>query len=111
MLGTGEVCVINLCEQQRHGVGDILEQEFSAPNPWSHFLSHRPGVFLWSGTIKSKGRGPTLEEIRLDHAIRSSVAITKLPQGCDILKKIRAKKENRLLKNIISLIFKKNFLA
>ena len=28
-----------------------------------------------------------LEETRQDHAIRSSVAITKLPLGCDIRKK------------------------
>ena len=33
----------------------------------------------------------TLEKTRLDHAIRSSVAITKLPLGRDILKK---KKKN-----------------
>ena len=47
------------------------------------------GVLHWSGTIKAKlkGRGPMLEEERLDHAIRSSVAITKLPLGCDIRKK------------------------
>ena len=36
---------------------------------------------------KQKGRGSTLEETRLDHVIRRSVAITKLPLGRDILKK------------------------
>ena len=35
-----------------------------------------------------------LEETRLDHAIRSSVAITKLPLGCDILKKKKKKNNN-----------------
>ena len=40
---------------------------------------------------KPKGHGPTLEETRPDHAIRSSVAITKLPLGRDIRKK---KKKN-----------------
>ena len=42
---------------------------------------------------KPKGHGPTLEETRPDHAIRSSVAITKLPLGRDILKK-KKKKNN-----------------
>ena len=40
-----------------------------------------------------KGRGPTLEETRLDHAIRSSVAITKLLLGRDIQKKMNNRKE------------------
>ena len=35
----------------------------------------------------------TLEETRPDHAIRSSVAITKLPLGRDILKKKNNKKK------------------
>ena len=34
-----------------------------------------------------RGRGPTLEETRPDHAIRSAIAITKLPLGRDILTK------------------------
>ena len=38
--------------------------------------------------------GPTLEETRPDHAIRSSVAITKLPLGHDILKKKKKKIKN-----------------
>ena len=42
---------------------------------------------------KPKGLGPTLEETRPDHAIRSSIAITKLPLGRDILKKNNKKKE------------------
>ena len=46
---------------------------------------------MWNKKQKPKGHGPTLEETRPDHAIRSSVAITKLPLGCDILKK---KKKN-----------------
>ena len=52
------------------------------------------GIYLnesvWSSPLvraKPKGRGPTLEETWPDHAIRSSVAITKLPLGRDILKK------------------------
>ena len=49
-----------------------------------------------SGTIKSnaKDRGPALQEMRPDHAIRSSIAITKLPLGRDILKKKKKKKKN-----------------
>ena len=41
---------------------------------------------------KPKGHGPTLEETQPDHAIRSSVAITKLPLGCAIWKKKKKKK-------------------
>ena len=52
------------------------------------YLNERDALRL-SGTIKGKteGRGPTLEEMRPDHAIKSSVAITKLPLDWDILKK------------------------
>ena len=47
------------------------------------------GALRWSGTIRSKteGHGPKLEETRPDHAIRSSVAITKLPLVRAILNK------------------------
>ena len=53
------------------------------------------GALRWSGPkqAKRKGRGPTLEEMRTDHAIRSSVAITKLPLGRDIRKEMNLKKE------------------
>ena len=48
------------------------------------------GIYLnesvWSSPLVKSGRGPTLEETWLDDAIRSSVAITKLPLGRDILK-------------------------
>ena len=57
-------------------------------------------VSVWSSPLvgynkkqKPKCRGPTLEETRPDYAIRSSVAITKLPLGRDILKK--KKKKNK----------------
>ena len=33
-------------------------------------------LVVYNKKRKLKGRGPTLEETRLDHAIRSSVAIT-----------------------------------
>ena len=51
-------------------------------------------MFCLSGTIKS-GHGPMLEEGRPDHAIRRSVAVTKLTLGCDMLtkKKNNNKKE------------------
>ena len=54
------------------------------------------GVLRLLGTIKNKpkGHGPTLEEMRLDHVIRSSVTINKLPLGCAILKKKKKKKNN-----------------
>ena len=80
------------------------------------------GIYLnesiWSSPLvgynkkqKPKGRGPTLEETRPDHAIRSSVAITKLPLGRDILKKKKKKKNNKkkekcdIFENIFSLDF------
>ena len=50
-------------------------------------------------------RGPRLEETRQDYAIRSSVAITKLPLGRAILKKKRKNKEMRFFENIFSLDF------
>ena len=52
------------------------------------------GALRWSGTIKSKTEG-MLEETRPDHAIRSSVAITKLPLGRDILKKKKNKQQQQ----------------
>ena len=53
------------------------------------------GALRWSGTITSKTEGSwtSLEETRPDHAIRSSVAITKLQLGRDIRKKMNLKKE------------------
>ena len=42
---------------------------------------------------KLKGHRPTLEEMWPDHAIRSSVAITKLPLGRNIRKKMNLRKE------------------
>ena len=51
-------------------------------------------MFHLSGTLKSK-TVPTLEEVWPDHAIRSAIAITKLPLGHDILTK---KKNNNNLK-------------
>ena len=55
---------------------------------------------VWSSPLgynknaKPKGDGPTLEETRLDHVIRSSIAITKLPLGRDILKKKKKNNNN-----------------
>ena len=51
---------------------------------------------------KLKGHGPMLEETRPDHAIRSSVAITKLPLGRAIRKK---KKKNNTKEKCDFLIF------
>ena len=63
------------------------------------------GVYLnesvWSSPLvgynkrKAKGRGAMLEETRTDNAIRSSVAITKLPLGRAIRKKNMNKKKKR----------------
>ena len=50
---------------------------------------------MWNKKQKPKGHRPTLEETRQDHAIRSSVAITKLPLGRDILKKKKKKKKKK----------------
>ena len=80
----------------KYGVGDILERE---------------RLELSVGQTKPKGRGPISEETRLDHAIRSSVAITKLPLGRDVVKKKEQQKgEMRFFENIFSLDFY-NFLA
>ena len=46
---------------------------------------------------KPKGLEPMLEEMRPDHAIRSSIAITKLPLGRDIQKK-KKKVNNKMEK-------------
>ena len=46
-----------------------------------------PSICSVEYKAKPKGHGPTLEETRLDHAIRSSVAITKLQLGRAIRKK------------------------
>ena len=60
------------------------------------------GIYLnesvWSSPLvgynktQTKCHGPKFEETWPDHAIRSSVATTKLPLGLDILKK---KKKNK----------------
>ena len=63
----------------KNGVGDVLEGLL------------RPFV-VWSKKKKRKGHGPTLVETRPDHAIRSSVAITKLPLGRDIRKNLKKEK-------------------
>ena len=55
---------------------------------------------VWSSLLvgykkaKLKGHGPTLEETWPDHAIRSSIAIFKLPLGCDIQKTKKKKNNN-----------------
>ena len=51
------------------------------------------GALSWSA--KPNGRGLTSEEMRPDHAIKSSVAITKLPLGRDILKKDEEKRRKK----------------
>ena len=55
------------------------------------------GALRWSGTITSKTEGSWTYVGRNgpDHAIRSSVAITKLPLGRDILKKKKTITERR----------------
>ena len=63
------------------------------------------GALHLAGILKEKlkdGR-PTLEEMRPDHVIRSSVAITILPQGRNIL--MKRSKEMRFFENILSLDF------
>ena len=60
----------------KYGVGDILGRE-----------RLELSVGQVQQTAKTKGHGPTLEETWSDHAIKSSIAITKLLLGCDIRKK------------------------
>ena len=64
------------------------------------------GVLSWSVQQKAKpyGRRPMWEETRPDHAMRSSVAITKLPLGRDIPKN-KKKEKCDFLKIIIFWIF------
>ena len=76
MLGTGKDCVFARVRSNKYGVGDILEREH---------LEFSVGRVQYNA--KLKGHGPTLEETRPDHVIRSSVAITKLPLDHAILKK------------------------
>ena len=64
----------------KYGVGDILEREHLE-------------LSVDRAQQKAKPKA-MLEETWLDHAIRSSVAITKLPLGRDILKKKKKKKNN-----------------
>ena len=45
-----------------------------------------PSICIVEYIAKLKGHGPTLEETQPDHAIRRSVAITKLPLGRAIRK-------------------------
>ena len=65
----------------KSGIGDILERER---------LELSVGRVQYKA--KPKGRGLTLDKTRLDHAIRSSVALTKLPLGQDNMKKKKKKK-------------------
>ena len=44
-------------------------------------------LIRYNKKAKPKGRGPTLEETQLDHAIRTSIAITKLQLGRNMRKK------------------------
>ena len=59
------------------------------------------------GSGSRDNHGPLLEEVRQDHAIRSSVAITKLPLGRNILKKKKKNKKEKwdFLKRFFLLIF------
>ena len=63
------------------------------------YLTRVSGALRRSGTIKSKTK-VSLEETRPDHAIRSSVAITKLSLGRDILKMNNEKEKCDFLKFI-----------
>ena len=70
----GKDCVICRVSSNKNGIGGILERE-----------RLECSVCRIQYKAKPKGRGPTLEEARPDHAIRSTIAITKLPLGRDIL--------------------------
>ena len=78
MLGTGKDSVFACTSSNKCGVGDILERERTE-------LS----VAWVQSKVKPKGRGPTLEETRPDHATRSSLAIARLPLGHDRTKRGR----------------------
>ena len=74
----------------KYGVGDILNES------------------VWRSQLvgyKMKGYGPTLEEKRPDHDIRSSVAITKLPLGHDILKKKNNNNKKKEKCDFLNIIF------
>ena len=73
-----------------------------------------PSVCSVEYKAKSKGHGPTLEETRPNHTIRSSVAITKLPLGRAIRKKKKNKNLNKEKCDFLKIFFLSiffNFLA
>ena len=76
MLGLVKIVLFPRVSSIKYGIRDVLEQRAS-------------GALHWLGTIKSKTKGSWtyVGKTRPDHAIRGSVAITKLPLGCDIQKK------------------------
>ena len=84
----------------KYGVGDIFERE-----------RLELSVSRVQQKAKLKGRGPMLEEMRPDHAIRNSIAITKLPLCCNILKKKKKNKNNKKEKCIFENIFFLDFLT
>ena len=90
MLGTGKDHVFARVSSNKYGIGDVLKRE-------------RLDLSIGRVQLKAKpkGRGPTLEETRTDHAIRSSVAVTKLPLRHEILKE----GEMRCFENIFFLDF------
>ena len=97
MLGTGKDHVYAFVSSNKYGVGIYLNESV-----WSSPLVK----YKYKGKPKGR-RGPTLEETRPDHAIMSSVAITKLPLGHAILKKKnkQQKGEMRFLKILFLWIF------
>ena len=81
MLGTGKDYVFAHVSSNKYGVRDILE--------------------IWSSPLvrynkkQNEGSWTTLEETRPDHAIRSAVAVTKLPLKEEEKKEKKKKKNNK----------------
>ena len=80
-----------MVSSNKYGVGDITTG------------TRASGALRWSGTIKIKTEKSWTSYVRPDHAIRSSVANTKLQLGRDIRKKMKNKKEKSDFLEIIFL--------
>ena len=96
-----KIVLLARVSSNKYGVGNILEGSI-----WS-----TPSVCSVELKAKPKGHGPTLEETRPDHAIRSSVAITKLPLGRDIRKKKKKKNMKKEKCDFLKIFFLWIFLT
>ena len=78
----------------KYGIGEVLERE------------RLQFTVCWVQRIaKLKGRGPTIAEVWPNHVIRSSVAITKLPLGHDILTEKKNNNKKKQKRDFLKITF------